>query len=77
MQSKLVILTASLGLAVTGLAGHAAAAPGSCPEARAACQPTGNRPGDQRPRVRVVPKLTPKQVDSQGQLWRAGNHIMS
>lgn len=76
MHRKLITLVAGLGLLVS-LGSSAAAAPkASCPELRKACQP-GERAGSQTPRVKAsLPKLTPKAVDSRGQLWRAGNHFM-
>jgi hypothetical protein len=78
MHSKFVALTAGLVLSVAGLAGSAVAAPSGCPEARGTCQPIGDRPGSQRPRGKtVIRPLTPKPVDSQGHVWRAGSHLMS
>lgn len=75
MQRKLIPLVAGLAIAAS-LGGSAVAAPKACPELRAACQPTGDRSDAPKPRTKVsVPKLTPR-VDSSGQLWRAGNHIM-
>jgi hypothetical protein len=77
MYSKLITLVAGLTIAAS-LGGSAFAAPNACPELRTACQPTGDGPSAQKPKPRTQisgPKLTPK-VDSSGQLWRAGDHIM-
>ena len=76
MYRKLITLVAGLAIAAS-LGGSAVAAPNYCPELRA-CQPTGVRPGVQAPKPRTQvsrPKLTPN-VDSSGQQWRAGDHIM-
>ena len=77
MQRKLITLVASLVVLVS-LGSSAAAAPkASCPELQKACRP-GEPARSQKPRVKAsVPKLIPKAVDSQGRLWRAGNHIIS
>ena len=77
MYSKLITLVAGLAIA-GGLGSSAVAAPMSCPEVRTACQPIGDRSDAQKPKTRaqvIRLKLAPK-VDSSGQLWRAGNHIM-
>ena len=77
MYRKLSTLVAGLAIAAS-VGGSAVAAPNACPELRTACQPTGSRPNAQKPKPRAQvsgPKLTPK-VDSSGQQWRAGDHIM-
>jgi hypothetical protein len=77
MHTKLIAVTVGLVLAVAGLASSAAAARSSCPEAWSACQPTGTRvPGQDRRGSIVFPRATPKPVDSSGQVWRTGNHLM-
>ena len=77
MHRKLITL--AVGLAIfAGFGGSAVASPKACPELRTACQPTGGHSEAQKPKPRAQvsrPKLTPK-VDSSGQQWRAGNHIM-
>jgi hypothetical protein len=77
MYSKLMALGAVLAVAM-GLGGNALAGSQNCPEARTACQPIGDRADAKKPKPRgevIRLKATPK-VDSSGQLWRAGNHIM-
>ena len=78
MYRKLITLVAGLAIA-GGLGGNAAAAPQqNCPQLRAACQPIGDRPETKRPKASPKPSrpfVAPK-LDSSGQWWRAGNHIM-
>jgi hypothetical protein len=77
MYRKLITPVAGLAIAAS-LGGSAIAAPNACPELRTACQPTGDRANAQKPKPRAQtswPKLTPR-VDSSGQLWRVGDHIM-
>lgn len=78
MYSKLMAFGAVLVLAA-GLAGSAQAAGSqNCPEARAACQPIGDRAGAKKPKTRaeVIRLRAAPKIDWSGQYWRAGNHIM-
>ena len=78
MHRKLITLVAGLAIA-GGLGGNAAAAPQqNCPQLRAACQPIGDRPDTKRPKPlpKVSRPLVAPKLDSSGQQWRAGNHIM-
>lgn len=75
MQVKLISVIAALGIVLGSLGASAAGAASGCAESRA-CQPIGDRADSQKPRAKASGvKLTPR-VDSGGQLWRAGNHIM-
>jgi hypothetical protein len=76
MYTKLIALATGFALAVVGLASSATAAASSCPEARTACQPVGERPDAQTRKPRAPAKLTTPTLDSSGQVWRAGNRIM-
>lgn len=56
--------------------GAEAAAASSCPEARGACQPIGERSGGQKPQGKAVTRLIVPKAESGGELWRARNHVM-
>ena len=77
MYSKLMGIGEAL--AIAAFFGGSARAGGTqnCPEVRSGCQPIGDRPGAKKPKpgAKVRSKASPK-LDSSGQWWRAGNHVM-
>lgn len=78
MYSKLMAVGTALVIAAAFGGSAMAGGSQSCPEARSACQPIGDRPGAKKPKPRteVIRLRAAPKVDSSGQYWRAGNHVM-
>jgi len=77
MHRKLITLVAGLAIAALGFGSSAVAAPSNCPELRTACGPYGGGPTTRpTPRPKISRPMVAPKVDSSGQQWRAGTHIM-